>query len=244
MEKGRSQTSAPPSPVIQSLKVLFKGLCSRIRGVSVWMRGCPVCFSVRVPVHWLCPACWKELKSFSLSPKDMARVQNGQTHWRLWDWTGENDFFIRAVLQSLKKNTPDFVFEKISQEFLHRIISVRSLHPESVLVPAPPQRGGGRDHAFMLASSLSRLTGFPLKTPLLREAHQGGSQKQKSLRERRAIKCRVKAPVLIKHCLFVDDVLTTGATAFAAYEALNRPASFTILTLAFRPFYPERGCRI
>ena len=241
MEKSRSQSAAPPPPVIPpGLKGWFEGLSSRIQDLSVWVRGCPVCFSVRMPVHWLCPACWLKLKSLSLPPQDMIRWQNGKTHWRLWDWTKENDLFVRVVLGSLKKTTPDFVFEKISQEFLHRIISVRPLHPESVLVPAPPFGEGNRDHAFRLARALSRQSGFPLKTPLLRELRQG-SQKQKNLKERRTIKCRLREPVSLKHCVFVDDVLTTGATALAAYEALNRPASFTVLTLAFRPFSSEKG---
>ena len=39
----------------------------------------------------------------------------------------------------------------------------------------------------------------------------------------------------IRAAIFADDVITTGATALAAYMALGDPPSFEVWTLACRP---------
>ena len=168
----------------------------------------------------------------------MIRVQNGLTHIRLFDWYEENDFFIRLLLNSLKKGAPEFIFNELSQELLRRIIHVRSLRTNNVIIPAPAEKSHFKDHAFCLASSLANLTGYSVQSPLSRvTADEGGKlrkQKLQSKAERRKVHFQTKKYFSYKSCIFVDDILTTGATALAAYKALNKPSSFLVMTLAWR----------
>ncbi len=208
-----------------------------------WVRGCAVCSRVYTPMDWLCTSCFKQLKKFYLPPKDMIRVQNEWGHFRLLDWTENNNFFVRSFLKSLKKNAPWFLFRKLSYELFCRIVQVRSFPSDTLLIPAPPEKEGLKDHAFRLAFGLSELTGFEVRTPLIRDQKAGTSpQKQKTKRERIKTHLRLKEPFSARHCIFVDDVLTTGSTAYAAYKALQQPEFFMICTLVFRPlfFNPQR----
>ena len=70
-------------------------------------------------------------------------------------------------------------------------------------------------------------------------------QKTKSLFERKRRRMSLRedfsVPWTKKTALiFVDDVVTTGETAHAAYRALEQPKNFEILSLCYRPKLAER----
>ena len=168
----------------------------------------------------------------------MIREQDGWTHIRLFDWNGENDFFIRLFLNSLKKGGPRFIFNKITMEYVHRVVQKYPIPMETVLVPAPVRSDHcSSDHAFCLALSFSRLMGLDLFNPL-RRSHflkKEGFQKGRDRQERKKIKFHInKDSFHPKKIIFVDDILTTGATARAAWQALKKPRCFVIFTLAWR----------
>ena len=207
------------------------------KNLSFWLRNCSICGWGFPPVAWLCSHCWKKLTNCYLSPLDMVREQEGLTHIRLFDWRGENDFFIRKLLTSLKKGGPPFIFNKLVLAFLDRIFQIRPLPQTAVLVPAPAHPlYNFKDHAFLLAEAFSRLSGFQLKTPLLRESLKTSSQKQKTREERKKTQVFLKEENFIKtpSVIFVDDILTTGATAHAVYKTLGEPKDFMIFTLTYR----------
>lgn len=203
--------------------------------LSVWFKSCCVCQLAAPPIYWLCSDCWKKLKYFFLPPQDMIREEKELTHVRLFDWNKENDFFIRLFLNSLKKGGPSFVFNKVILEFLHRIVQVYPLPLDAILIPAP-SRYSFQDHAFCLASAFAHFSHLQLYNPLLRLSPVGQVQKQRKRQERRQIHFCVKANSCMnnKKVIFVDDILTTGATARAAYRALEEPKAFVIFTLAWR----------
>jgi predicted amidophosphoribosyltransferase len=106
-----------------------------------------------------------------------------------------------------------------------------------VLIPAPPRSKSQWDHARRLAQGLSNLTGFPLSAPLRRGA-AGGGQKSKSAQERRELALEIDGNLDDFNGLrpvFVDDIVTTGATAQAAKVALRTQSPFTVLALYCRP---------
>ena len=207
---------------------------------SFWLRSCCICRSSVPPVFWLCADCWKKLRGFYLSSEDIVREQEGLTHVRLLDWNRENDLFIRLFLNSLKKGGSSFIFDQIALAFLRRIIQAYplSLDTNALLIPAPANsQRNFRDHAFCLASAFSRFTGLAIQNPLSRcfsLDQRGQAQKQKDRQERKTVHFYVKGKVNSQKIIFVDDILTTGATAQAAFQALKEPGSFIIFTLAWR----------
>lgn len=215
---------------------------------SLWFRNCCVCGISQPPIRWLCSYCWRQLRSYYLPAKDIIRTQEQFAHIRLFDWNSENDFFIRLFLNSLKKGAPDFIFDEIGRELLHRIIQIQPLEKNTVLIPAPASpKNSIKDHAFCFTASLARISNIPIKNSLLRLFfYEEIQQKQKTRLARQNLHFQImeeaEKPVTkdinpSQHCIFVDDILTTGATATAAWKALGKPRHFKILTLAWRHFF-------
>lgn len=156
--------------------------------------------------------------------------------YSLITWTRENDPLVRPFIYGLKQGLQLAAYEKLSQLLTHE----RNLKPDRLkpFFLHPPARAGKPDHATLLAT----LLGFQWQSSVseLESEDAGTSQKQLN-REERASKrfeeligpARYEDPSIPR--VFVDDVITTGATAVAAYMALGRPSAFEVWTLVCRP---------
>ena len=117
-----------------------------------------------------------------------------------------------------------------------------SLLVNTLFIPAPSSGVVQlTDHAFSFCYALSQTAGIALQNPLLvshKVSIKQTSQKQKNKKERREIHFELKEPFLAgdKTIIFVDDILTTGATAHSAWKALGQPQKFIIFTLSWRRF--------
>lgn len=207
-----------------------------LHSIPFWYRSCAVC-SVSFPsVKWFCPICWKRLKSYYLKPHDILRLQDEFLHIRLLDWNRENDHFMRLVLNSLKISSPQYIYDSLMQELFYCMLQELPLftHDSYKIIPAPPRRGYFKDHAFYLAQALSQLSTWPAIS-ILKRVDSHFSQKQKSKVHRKQICFKLKYSLPKESSIiFVDDILTTGATAMAAKTAIGEVKSFKALTLTWR----------
>jgi ComF family protein len=118
--------------------------------------------------------------------------------------------------------------------------ALQRLHPPPALVPIPLHRRRllrrGYDQAALLARAFARATGLPL-CPVLRRIRPtrrqvGLTEAERTENLHRAF--AVTGPLPDAPLLLVDDVLTTGATARAASDALREAGArwVYVLTLA------------
>lgn len=206
------------------------------RWVLRWLRSCARCGSIRPPIDLFCTEC-ERLIGTQIN-RGPALLQSGFAFpvYSLFTWTHVNDSVIKPLLYGFKKGLAVRAAEGLSLQFLHEISRDRPrLGPWLV----HPGGSGGRDHSWLLAQSFARLIAPNNPIPLVTlKLAGGGSQKLKSATERRARRFvheekfsnRANLP-----WVFVDDVITTGSTAQAAWRALGEPNSFEVWTLACRP---------
>jgi predicted amidophosphoribosyltransferase len=155
----------------------------------------------------------------------------------LYDWIPDQNRPLSLLLEDMKDGNNPMRSEYFGKKLLFEFLKFRSDFRNVVVIPAPSKVQGKKDHAFLLASSLAKTAGWELISPLSRT--NSGAQKNKSKQARGTVQFtnfesfsfhRFKdQPVL-----FVDDIVTTGATARAAYVALGRPKHFEVLSVAHR----------
>ena len=201
-----------------------------------YFQACAICNAYFPPTNWLCSLCWKALEREYLASHTIYRAEKTLPHLRLLDWHEDNGKLVKLFIESLKQGGPHFIFKRLGLEMLSRFINIPlwDKTDSPVFIPAPSRTKTKEDHAFLLAQALCFYFNGELKLLLTRNRNSPAQRKQ-SKRERADIQISKEGDTPSnKTFIFVDDVLTTGSTARAAFRSLNKPKNFFIFTLAWK----------
>lgn len=198
--------------------------------ISFSIRCCINCGSWSVKKNLFCEAC-----SFLLIEKMRApnaiQLQNFKVE-ALFLWQpGQSDSLSRLVLdlKSSNKNAWQYYAQKFLE--IRRKFSSNSILISSLSL-------SGKKHAQNWGESLSHIAGIPHVVGLKICENKSVNLTQKELsklaRRNRQFENIAELSSQSRNIIFVDDVVTTGATALAAYRALGRPRNFQVWCLASR----------
>lgn len=221
-----------------ALKRTRHPLCTPWSDAQDWFRVCARCHAPSLrPMAILCAACLDGLLCFRSSQAQHADPLYGFPVRSFLLWTPASDSFIRPLVYALKGGRQRRAFVFLAQEFsLHLSESSFRTCGAHAFVP-PPRKKERLDHASCWAHALSAIWGWPVYDLLEPAGPRGQTEQQKALgfsaRARRRFASRA---ALTESIIFTDDVIASGSTAHAAFEALGRPSGFEAWALIFRPW--------
>lgn len=194
--------------------------------IKSWLRICARCSSLWGPRDLFCERCWQHL----WQKEDFRKGHFVTTEFPvlvLWSWE-KSDSVVETLVRAQKSTGLQRARQKIFQRFLSHPLGERP----TVLACVVP-KNKSTDHAQEGAEILASILGVKL---LILKIEPRVDYKQKRRRERNQWNSSID-PVTLKkteRVWFYDDVVTTGATAKAAWYALGKPQVFQVVALAFR----------
>jgi predicted amidophosphoribosyltransferase len=196
---------------------------------SVWDQVLGLCPSCGGASSGICEACWAGWK------RDGPWLVRARPFPQrsLLRWEESNEKSVQRLVLSMKER-PRRSSLRIWANELSLALAAEWGRAE-ILIVHPPGRSGRRelDHAGALAAEVARCLAVPLGPELRRlQARRSWGQKLASRRSRHELEFVTEAAARealrarAKPVVFVDDVLTSGATAEAAWRALGEPPGF------------------
>ncbi|OFZ19360.1 MAG: hypothetical protein A2Z20_01875 [Bdellovibrionales bacterium RBG_16_40_8] len=163
----------------------------------------------------------------------------------LYDWRDKNYLLASKIIRAFKCGGPEELFYSVAEKMIIHSLQFCCAEENKnlVFVPAPGKNLFGRDHAESLAFQLAKITGGIYAPLLIRSGEK--AQKLKSEKERKmetklclkpnAIEALRQYKNQASRIIFIDDIITSGATAKSAFETLGRPKNYMVWTIFHRP---------
>jgi len=195
----------------------------------------------------LCMRCVASLPLCREPEADMraARITRRAPIGRVYSWlsyTHDND--VAGIIRRGKYNGRPDIFMSLGELLADRLKATGCLEGIDGLVPVPmhwfKRMRRGYNQAEILALTISKQTGIPVLRDVLKATgthrRQAGSGREARAENVRGC-FRVTRDLHRLHVALIDDILTTGATASEAVEALasRSPQAISIFTLAAAP---------
>lgn len=192
--------------------------------LSIGLNNCLQCGSFAVRKSMLCSSCEVSLFKNSFQSAEFSGEVHKIPCFGLFQWYRDRNRILNRLSLALKGGRQRKAWDHYAELFLLEWLKAEAIPSSVVLVPCPSHKGGP-DHAYWFAEALSRKTGIPLCNYL--ECVDVNEQKKLSRQERQrliSLKFRLKQDINEKfsRVYFVDDIITTGATVFAAHSLLKK----------------------
>ena len=148
----------------------------------------------------------------------------------LFSWRRDGLPALNALVMALKGKDQSEPWLELATWFVQQFPAPR----EGVIIPVPGP------HALGWGRALAHWTGLPLREALMKTT----LRENKALARAERSKLRFHLKSQVRSCtkyIIVDDIITTGATARAAYGALGRPRNCEVWCLMDRrPWQGQR----
>lgn len=211
-----------------------RSVSKTIRALSC-LRTCIICGSIGVKGQTLCGFCSKVLLPIDTDLKyqkidcDSRRLNCAY----LFDWIPDKSWATSQLVSSLKRNPNSEDFSFLAAAVARSCLRQGRILNAPIFIPAP-SKNGSADHASSFAEAVSLALGGRFVNCLGRQGDR--SQKELSRAQRRGIRLKSSENFskVSSSIIFIDDVITTGATVHSAYIALGRPRAFLALAIAYR----------
>lgn len=204
-----------------------------------WLRSCVYCSYFVPPVDGFCESCWELFEVERNRSVDLKRSGYPFPVYSLLTWTDDREPLVRAVVDVQKMGRAPYFSRLLAQIFTVERVALNP-QPLHGLFIHPPSQQNKWDHSAVLRENFLHFwKGFRRADCLERNSNViSHQQKDLSSFERSKLRFSLSQTPLPRNkgrIVFVDDIITTGSTAMAAYLAMGEPKDFEVWTLVHRP---------